>query len=127
MSGYVYPFNPTFQPAPTQSTFQQPMEVQTKLICYVCEEEIPQGTECINFLYGVAGRGQKSGREMVVETTDIPCGDINLHRECVAHFLWDNLPDIVDEIISIEPEMIERTEIYCQGCGDRIDPENYDD
>lgn len=114
--GYSYPFYP--QPSSYLESHQP--EGQQKLICYECDQEIHQGEECFNLLYGIAGKGTKSGRDMVVETADLPSGDINLHYECLPYFLFNNIQDIATEIVSIDPELREQ-EVFCQGCGDRIE------
>lgn len=110
-----------YQPQPIAPVQQ---EVQVQLICDCCKEPIGEGEECINGLYGVAGKGAKSGRPMVVATKDIPEGEFNIHLTCIPMFIEDNLPEAADEIRQMSYEPQETEELFCANCDAKIEDEN---
>lgn len=126
--GFPYSYPPqTFQPAqPQTQQHYQPAETQPKLMCVECNEEIEEGEECFNFLYGKAGRGERSGRRMVVASKDIPNGECNLHFACLPYFIFNSLPDVAGELYTIDMEMREPEDKFCQVCATRLDPTDDD-
>lgn len=114
------PPQPMFEAPPVQ---QRP---KAELECDFCGEEIVEGEECLNWLYGVAGPGRKSGRRMVQASAEIPEGEVNLHIHCVSGFVEDSLPEAADEIRQnfnygddVPPD-----EIFCANCDAKIEDYN---
>jgi hypothetical protein len=86
------------------------------LICDYCGEEIGEGEEAIEILRGIAGRGPKSGRAMVVESSIIDFPIASLHLWCVEPFTVES---IYDEECEPEP-------IFCEKCGIEVEGESDD-
>lgn len=67
---------------------------------------------------------------MVLPADDIRNGEFDVHFNCLPNFLLDNLPEIVDQLLSIRSEYgydddpiegEEQTERFCDNCDAKLD------
>ena len=104
MSDYRYGYPDAPQPQTMQPTELGPSEFQ--LCCDQCTEVFELGEPAIELFYGKVGRGEKSGRLMVVESALIDYPIVSLHEWCVAAFAK---AFIYDDGVEEEPH-------FCAGC-----------
>lgn len=66
-----------------------PPEPGAMFACYLCGVNIEEGEEVVEILYGIRGRGPKSGRPMVVPDPQSEEGPVILHPQCTEEFFLE--------------------------------------
>ena len=86
-------------------------DIDVCLPCDHCGELMEPGEEALEILYGVIGKGQKSGQPMVVESSLIDHPFVNLHIWCAAEF--------IKTYIYLEEDEPDGAR-YCAGCDAKL-------
>ena len=110
MAEWNLPFAPPPQYAQEAAAPAREPAHLPKLICSQCQFPIEPGEDCMQFIPGKSGFGEKSGRPMVIESKseDSFYEEATLHIECIYEYVFSGR----------EPQ-------YCAACDAQLDGDNY--
>ena len=118
-SGWIYSAG---QVAP-QPQVAEPKPVPGQFLdCENCGETIEEGDEAVQLFVGRSGRGKKSGQPTVVESQFVDSPVANLHVWCVAEYATVCIYE--DQSVNYIEADDEETDIFCAGCGLKLDGES---
>jgi hypothetical protein len=112
-------FMPQYPPRPAEEAVHETRQPQVQreydpnnfLVCSQCQLPIEQGEQCMEFFPGTSGRGQKSGRPMVVEDAEPEFDPAVLHIECIYDYVFE-----IDDYLSRSRRGEDDDAMYCAGC-----------
>ena len=122
MADWNLPFAPPQQMVVQQEEFEEEevpeYDPRHFLVCTQCKEPITHGEQCMEFMPGVSGFGQKSGLPMVVDVEDPDHERAILHIDCIYDYVFG----IEEEVSQMRREDLNEDEPrFCAACDAKLD------
>lgn len=114
---FAPPQQPLQEPQKQEVEYEEEEEVEYDparfLVCSHCRCPIEYGEQCMEFLPGLSGVGEKSGRPVVVDGENLDHEHAVLHIGCIYDYVF-----CVEESLAYQDEDDVK---YCAACSSKLD------